>query len=81
MEILADVGYQGLGAQTGGQVVTPPHRKFKKNPPDWYEEISERQRKAHASRLTPHAASASSTASHTSRTGEPSPATTADAST
>lgn len=35
VEILADAGYQGLGAQTGGRVVTPPHRKFKKNPPDW----------------------------------------------
>lgn len=50
MEILADAGYQGLGAQTGGRVVTPPHRKFKKNSPDWYEEIFERQRKAHSSR-------------------------------
>ncbi|MGA5468262.1 transposase family protein [Streptomyces arboris] len=50
VEILADAGYQGLGAQTGGRVVTPPHRKFKKNPPDWYEEIHERQRKAHSSR-------------------------------
>uniref|UniRef100_UPI0020A6ADF6 transposase family protein n=1 Tax=Streptomyces sp. MNP-20 TaxID=2721165 RepID=UPI0020A6ADF6 len=50
VEILADAGYQGLGAQTGGRVVTPPHRKFKKNPPDWYEEIYERQRKAHSSR-------------------------------
>nr|WP_252981081.1 transposase family protein [Streptomyces chartreusis] len=29
MEILADAGYQGLGAQTGGRVSTPPHRKFK----------------------------------------------------
>ncbi|MFH9400622.1 transposase family protein [Streptomyces sp. NPDC017638] len=38
LEILADAGYQGLGAQTGGRVVTPPHRKFKKNVPDWYEE-------------------------------------------
>ncbi|MGW4538565.1 hypothetical protein ACWEOP_11880 [Streptomyces chartreusis] len=37
VEILADAGYQGLGAQTGGRVVTPPHRKFKKNAPDWYE--------------------------------------------
>jgi hypothetical protein len=37
VEILADAGYQGLGAQTGGRVVTPPHRKFKKNTPDWYE--------------------------------------------
>ncbi len=50
VEILADAGYQGLGAQTGGRVITPPHRKFKKNAPDWYEEIYERQRKAHSSR-------------------------------
>ncbi len=49
-EILADTGYQGLGAQTGGRVVTPPHRKFKKNAPDWYEEMPERQRTAHSSR-------------------------------
>ncbi|MGW1871663.1 hypothetical protein ACWCPS_39960 [Streptomyces mauvecolor] len=34
-EIFADVGYQGLGAQTGGRVVTAPHRKFKKNGPVW----------------------------------------------
>ncbi|MEU9663863.1 transposase family protein, partial [Streptomyces chartreusis] len=26
MEILADAGYQGMGAQTGGRVMTPPHR-------------------------------------------------------
>ncbi|MFD8952004.1 transposase family protein [Streptomyces xanthophaeus] len=50
VEILADAGYQGLGAQTGGRVVTPPHRKFKKNPPDWYEEIYKRQPEAHSSR-------------------------------
>lgn len=50
VEILADAGYQGLGAQTGGRVVTPPHRKVKKNAPDWYEEMRERQRKAHSSR-------------------------------
>ncbi|MFI1418437.1 transposase family protein [Streptomyces sp. NPDC020731] len=50
VEILADVGYQGLGAQTGGRMITPPHRKFKKNAPDWYEEMHERQRKAHSSR-------------------------------
>ncbi|MFF8430582.1 transposase family protein [Streptomyces sp. NPDC016566] len=49
VEILADAGYQGLGAQTGGRVVTPPHRKFKKNPPDWYGEMHKRQRKAHSS--------------------------------
>ncbi|MER6738875.1 transposase family protein [Streptomyces puniciscabiei] len=50
VEILADAGYQGLGAQTGGRVVTPPHRKFKNNAPDWYEELYELQRKAHSSR-------------------------------
>ncbi|GEC10766.1 transposase [Streptomyces spinoverrucosus] len=50
MEILADAGYQGMGAQTGGRVVTPPHRKFKKNAPAWYEERHELQRKAHSSR-------------------------------
>lgn len=50
VEILADAGYQGLGAQTGGRVITPPHRKFKKDPPEWYEEMHERQRKAHSSR-------------------------------
>ncbi|MET8117412.1 transposase family protein, partial [Streptomyces prasinus] len=50
VEILADAGYQGLGAQTGGRVVTPPHRKYKKNPPQWYEEMYERQRTAHSSR-------------------------------
>ncbi|MFE7582653.1 transposase family protein [Streptomyces gardneri] len=50
VEMLADAGYQGLGAQTGSRVVTPPHRKFKKDAPDWYEEMHERQRKAHSSR-------------------------------
>ncbi|MFI9780597.1 transposase [Streptomyces sp. NPDC051956] len=30
--------------------MTPPHRKFKKSPPEWYEQIHERQRKAHSSR-------------------------------
>jgi hypothetical protein len=50
VEILADAGYQGLGAQTGGRVVTPPHRKFKKNAPQWYEEMYQRQRTAHSSR-------------------------------
>lgn len=39
LEILADADYQGLGAQTGGQVITPPHRKFKKNAPPWWEEM------------------------------------------
>ncbi|MEU9298682.1 hypothetical protein [Streptomyces sp. NPDC048266] len=50
--ILADAGYQGLGAQTGGRMVTPPHRKFKKNAPDCYKETHERQRKAHSSTRT-----------------------------
>ncbi|MFP8960853.1 transposase family protein [Streptomyces nanhaiensis] len=50
VEVLADAGYQGLGAQTGGRVVTPPHRKFKKNAPDWYETLYQRQRTAHSSR-------------------------------
>ncbi|MFJ4518334.1 hypothetical protein [Streptomyces sp. NPDC088816] len=31
-------------------MVTPPRPKFKKNAPDWYEEMYERQRKAHSSR-------------------------------
>jgi hypothetical protein len=50
VEILADAGYQNRGAQTGGRVITPPHRKFKKNAPDWYKEMYERRRKAHSSR-------------------------------
>lgn len=29
LEILADADRQGLGVQTGGRVVTPPHRTFK----------------------------------------------------
>ncbi|MBP2403477.1 hypothetical protein JO379_002946 [Streptomyces syringium] len=49
LEVLADAGYQGLGAQTGGQVITPPHRKFKKNAPPWWEELFAQQRRAHAS--------------------------------
>ncbi|WP_410540591.1 hypothetical protein [Streptomyces sp. KL2] len=34
----------------GGRVITPPHRKFTKNAPDWYEEMYRRQRTAHFSR-------------------------------
>ncbi|MEW5655265.1 transposase family protein [Streptomyces cinereoruber] len=49
VEVLTEAAYQGLSAQTGGRVVTPPHRKFKKNAPDRYEEMHERQRKAHPS--------------------------------
>ncbi|MFB8050730.1 transposase family protein [Streptomyces rubiginosohelvolus] len=50
VEIPADAGYQGLGAQTGGHVVTPPHPKFKKNTPEWYEEMHGRQHKEYSSR-------------------------------
>ncbi len=50
VEILADAGCQGLGAQTGGRVVTPPYRTFKKDAPDGYEAVHERRRKAHSSR-------------------------------
>ncbi|MGX7829848.1 transposase family protein [Actinokineospora sp. 24-640] len=50
VEILADAGYQGLGAETGGAVVTPPHRKFRKNPPTWYEQHHAAQHKTHSSR-------------------------------
>ncbi|GAA0475716.1 transposase family protein [Streptomyces olivaceiscleroticus] len=50
LHILADAGYQGLGAQTGGQVITPPHRKFKANALTWWEERFTQQRKAHSSR-------------------------------
>ncbi len=76
MQILADAGYQGPGAQTSGRVVMPPHRKFEKNPLDWYQEIHKRQRKA-----TPDAVSASSTAAHTSETGGHPPGTWAETGT
>lgn len=32
VEILADAGYQALGAQTGGRVVTPPHPQVQEEP-------------------------------------------------
>ncbi|MGA5417967.1 transposase family protein [Streptomyces pseudogriseolus] len=60
MEILADAGYQGLGVQTGGRVITPTHRKFKKNAPNWYEEMYDA-----SARNTPRGGSVSSTASPT----------------
>ncbi|MER5629125.1 transposase family protein [Streptomyces nitrosporeus] len=50
VEILADAGYRGLGARTGGRAVAPPQRKFRKNAPDRYEETHQRQRRAHSSR-------------------------------
>ncbi|MFF6969613.1 transposase family protein [Streptomyces anthocyanicus] len=51
-EILADAGYQGLGAQTGGRVVTPPHRKFKKNAPRLIR--GDARTTAQSTLLTPH---------------------------
>ncbi|MEU0739870.1 transposase family protein [Streptomyces sp. NPDC006134] len=57
VEFLADAGRQGPGAQTSGRVVTPPHRKYKKNAPDRYEQMYERRR-GHI----PHDTSASSAA-------------------
>ncbi len=48
--ILADAGHQGSGAQTNPRTVTPPHRTFKKNPPERHEEIRDHQGKAHSSR-------------------------------
>ncbi|WP_112137177.1 transposase family protein [Glycomyces dulcitolivorans] len=48
--VLADAGYQGLGTESGGRVVTPPHRKFKKHPPAWYETLLAEKRHAHSSR-------------------------------
>ncbi|MFJ5835145.1 transposase family protein [Streptomyces sp. NPDC093089] len=50
VEVLVDADYQGLGAQSGGRVVTPPHRKFKKDAPDRYEEMYGRWHTAHSSR-------------------------------
>ncbi|MFC9955993.1 transposase family protein [Streptomyces nigra] len=50
VEILADAGYQWPGRadrRPGGDTAAPT---FKKNAPDWYEEMYERQRKAHSSR-------------------------------
>ncbi|WP_328490503.1 transposase family protein [Streptomyces zaomyceticus] len=60
VEVLADAGYQGLGARTGGRVVTPPHRKFKKDAP-----TGTRRCMNASAKLTPPAASGSSTASRT----------------
>lgn len=41
VEIPADAGHQGHGARTGGRVVTPPHRTFRKDAPDRYEGMRE----------------------------------------
>ncbi|MGW4911574.1 transposase family protein [Streptomyces sp. NPDC004270] len=71
VEVLANAGYQGMGAQTGGSAVAPPHRKFKKNAPAWHENGTD----YYGARRTPPDASASSTASHTSKSGGPPPVT------
>jgi hypothetical protein len=47
---LADAGYRSPGAEIGGRVMTPPHRKSQNNAPDWYEELYERQCTAYSSR-------------------------------
>ncbi len=58
VEILGDAGYQGIGAQTGGRVVTPPTASSRRTHP------SGTRRCMNASaRPTPRGASGSSTAS------------------
>ncbi|MDR6981313.1 hypothetical protein J2X68_008056 [Streptomyces sp. 3330] len=51
MTILTDAGYRGLPALSGGRVMTPAHREFKKNALTWYGEWHELQRTARSSRL------------------------------
>ncbi|MFH8687527.1 transposase family protein [Streptomyces anulatus] len=58
VEILADAGYQGLGAQTGGRVVTPRTRSSRRTRPS-----GTRGCTSDSARPTPHDASGSSTAS------------------
>ncbi|BFV56299.1 transposase family protein [Kitasatospora sp. CMC57] len=55
LEILADAGYQGLAAQTCGQVVTPPRKRRGKNleQVQWLMAHHERARFAHSSRRIP----------------------------
>ncbi|WP_411111530.1 transposase family protein [Streptomyces sp. c-19] len=60
VEILADAGYQGLGAQTGGRAVTPPHRSSRRTP-----RTGTRKCTSDSARRIPRAASRSSTASPT----------------
>jgi hypothetical protein len=52
VELLADAGYQGLGAQTLGAVITPRPRRRKAQLPllDWLEATHAAERKHHASR-------------------------------
>ncbi|MGW8707296.1 transposase family protein [Streptomyces sp. NPDC055752] len=51
VEVLADAGYQGLGAQTGGRVITPPHRKSsRRTPRTGTKKCTHASAKAHSSR-------------------------------
>ncbi|MGW7003176.1 hypothetical protein ACWGCW_10190 [Streptomyces sp. NPDC054933] len=50
IEILADTNYQGLGAQTRGQVATSRYRKLRNNPPRWFEQNHAAQCTQHPSR-------------------------------
>ena len=77
VQILADAGYQGLGTDTNGAVITPrpkPRKRQTSLPPSVIA-AHEAARKRHSSH-----ASGSSTPSDTSRTGESSAATTAGGS-
>ncbi|MFI6510834.1 transposase family protein [Streptosporangium sp. NPDC050855] len=55
LQILADAGYQGLGGQTGGQVLTPPHRRRGRNLEhvQWLMAHHDAARHAHSSRRIP----------------------------
>lgn len=78
VQVLADAGYQGLGADTAGAVITPRPKPRKGR---------SRYRRASSPHITrpasdtPPSGSASSMPSDTSRTGGSWPATTADANT
>ncbi len=65
VRILADASYQGLGAHTAEQVVTPPYRKFRKN-----RQLGMKRSLRANAKPTLHDASASSTASPICRTGD-----------
>ncbi|WP_335755661.1 transposase family protein [Streptomyces sp. 3211] len=55
LQILADAGYQGLGAQTCGQVFTPPHKRRGKHLEhrQWLMATHEAARLAHSSARIP----------------------------
>ncbi|WP_265294987.1 transposase family protein [Streptomyces sp. SHP 1-2] len=59
-EILADSGYQGLGAQTGGRVITPHTASSRRTP-----RTGTRRCTSDSARPTPHDTAASNTASLT----------------